>query len=367
MSDEDDLLARFAALRAPTHAVSDVHEGPSSASTIEDSARKAIEEEEELERIANGHFDGGVNLRNCDETEEDELRKRISNLRGSEKALPAGSGSGSGSGYPIYGEKEDIDKEIQEYLNTFEKSSAASDDSESNNQQRDLGQEARSLLRAAKAYLPDNGNGKEGEDNEEEADSGDDDVEDEENEEEILVKALEEAKLDKLHDPVDKNVDDHHHDELSEERPEEVSDELEGLSFPSLPTHIPQDTQDDDDDEEVVDVDEETKRRLNALMGLSPSTARPGQSQGQGQGKTSSKDLPTPKNWNLPGFEMNRDQDTDTWCCICNKDATLVCSGCEDDLYCEECWREGHGVGPGQERGHKVRRFVYKRTAVGAA
>lgn len=70
--------------------------------------------------------------------------------------------------------------------------------------------------------------------------------------------------------------------------------------------------------------------------------------------KRSSK--PAPRS-NLPTYT---DEDIETWCIICNDDATVRCLGCDGDLYCQSCWDEGHrGEDAGfDEKTHKAVAFV---------
>lgn len=81
--------------------------------------------------------------------------------------------------------------------------------------------------------------------------------------------------------------------------------------------------------------------------------------------KSSTPSTPTPK----PGastLPAPTDEDIETWCIICNDDATLQCIGCDGDLYCTNCWMEGHrGEAAGwEERRHKALQYN-KRTGEG--
>ena len=48
----------------------------------------------------------------------------------------------------------------------------------------------------------------------------------------------------------------------------------------------------------------------------------------------------------------------DSWCTICCADATVQCFGCDKDLYCWGCWREGH---MGENAGMEERTHVWER------
>lgn len=57
------------------------------------------------------------------------------------------------------------------------------------------------------------------------------------------------------------------------------------------------------------------------------------------------------------------DEEVDSWCTICNDDATLSCLSCDGDLYCVNCWLEGHRSEDSgyEERTHKAVQYVKGR------
>ena len=57
----------------------------------------------------------------------------------------------------------------------------------------------------------------------------------------------------------------------------------------------------------------------------------------------------------VPGFS---DHDIDSWCIICCANATVKCFGCDGDLYCWGCWREGH---IGEDVGLEEKSHVWER------
>ncbi|WWC87336.1 uncharacterized protein L201_002225 [Kwoniella dendrophila CBS 6074] len=352
MPEDDDLFKRFAALRAPTTTLPDpappLHAAAEKSyqHNIDESARKAKEEDDELERIAEGRFEGiGLGKGNDpDNEEDDELAKRIAKLRGMHSSFAY-------DGRSMDNAADDADDDIEDFLASIA-ATPSHEIKDENTNPSSLVKDAKAALKQAKPHIQDA---------EQDQENSEDDVEDVETEEQILIRALEEARLEKFHEP--SGTLDRQDDQAEDNPSPSTIGGLESLAFPSLPTHIPQ----QQENEGVEELDAETTKRLNALMGLSPSSHKPGQSKSNTTTSASPVSKSTPKQWNLPGFDLNRDEDTESWCCICNKDATLICLGCDSDIYCDECWRDGHGNGDGQERGHRAKRFVYKKQLIGAA
>lgn len=47
-------------------------------------------------------------------------------------------------------------------------------------------------------------------------------------------------------------------------------------------------------------------------------------------------------------------EEQERWCCICVEDAEVKCLGCDGDLYCKRCWREGHPKDDSEMSRHRV-------------
>ncbi|NWX23156.1 ANCHR regulator, partial [Aegotheles bennettii] len=104
-----------------------------------------------------------------------------------------------------------------------------------------------------------------------------------------------------------------------------------------------------DSDEEVAE-EEAIRRVLKQLteeaaldeasgFNIPPDqTTQPGPSQQNLHKKAKQK---APATTALAGADGS-DEDELPWCCICNEDATMRCHGCDGDLYCQRCFREGH-------------------------
>jgi hypothetical protein len=101
-----------------------------------------------------------------------------------------------------------------------------------------------------------------------------------------------------------------------------------------------------------TDIDSALAARFASLS--RPSTTSQADSSSQLPSAPSS--LPTLK----PTKPRHTDEEIDTWCIICLDDATLQCIGCDGDLYCRNCWMEGHtGEDAGmEERRHKAVEYV---------
>jgi hypothetical protein len=192
---------------------------------------------------------------------------------------------------------------------------------------RALEKEAKDALAATNGYL----------DNEDDAtehkEEDDENAEDFETEDEILLRALEEAeqevdqdiKSGKLRSGEEEDgVADENETEqdiiarakalsLNPPRDPSASSSPEPrdsptLSFPSLPTHLPTEAEEED-------FDAEAQARMNMLLGLSGPSTQPGPPRLPTPPKDVGSDRKPGQGWNLPGYKDDMDDDPDSWCC----------------------------------------------------
>lgn len=127
----------------------------------------------------------------------------------------------------------------------------------------------------------------------------------------------------------------------------EGEEDEEGLSLPSAPSNLPEPTE---PSKKSLDFESDIAARMAALSGLSTNTL----------GLPSAPTF-KPSDKPVKGvMKKYTDEEIDGWCIICQDDATVKCLGCDGDLYCAMCWKEGH-MGPDvgfEEKGHKWTKFV---------
>lgn len=158
-----------------------------------------------------------------------------------------------------------------------------------------LSREATAVLRSAAPHVPLD-------ENEEELEGQSNDFE---TEDEIVARALAEAERDRD----SPSILDQHISSISAVSipPTSLSNDAMNSdhAFPSLPNHQPESLEDDGDDEQA-------KEMMSRLMSLSGPAQPPGNVK-----LPSSPKREVGKGWNLPGYDDNRDQDLESWCCKC--------------------------------------------------
>ncbi|KAJ8112260.1 hypothetical protein OPT61_g5325 [Boeremia exigua] len=189
-------------------------------------------------------------------------------------------------------------------------------------------------------------------------DEGDDNSDDEDGEnkkqtleaeaDDVIARIMAELEISKKYDPPSPPPP------YTDRDPEQTSAEKEegddnALSLPSAPTAL----------KEPKDSFDETQAFEDAFTARLAALAGP---------KTDSLGLPSAPSFApsakppkvQSSMQQKLDEEIDTWCIICQDDATLKCLGCDGDLYCRNCWMEGHkGESAGfEERRHRAVEFV---------
>ncbi|KAE8451069.1 hypothetical protein EG329_004741 [Mollisiaceae sp. DMI_Dod_QoI] len=158
----------------------------------------------------------------------------------------------------------------------------------------------------------------------------------------IIARMLDEVKL-------ERSLESKGGDE-SPPMPDSGDEEESALTLPSAPTKLPDPPADSDSSKKSLDFESDIAARMATLRGLGP---------------TNSLGLPSaptfsPSDKPVEGLMKKfTDEELDTWCIICQDDATVRCIGCDGDLYCASCWKEGH-MGPDvgfEERRHKWTKY----------
>lgn len=141
--------------------------------------------------------------------------------------------------------------------------------------------------------------------------------------------------------------------EEQEQEQEQDEEQTPLFSLPSAPSTLPNPPP----SRKSLDFESDIAARLAALSTPLPNpltlpsapTTKP----------TISKSPSPGKNTNTTqGLRRYTDEEMDTWCAICQDDATVSCAGCDGDLYCARCWKEGH---MGADAGFDFKRHQWRK------
>jgi hypothetical protein len=176
----------------------------------------------------------------------------------------------------------------------------------------------------------------------------------------IIARVMAELDISKKYDPPSPPSEDNKNEaDSGDQKNSQASQQNDNdLNLPSAPTALPE-----DDLERTKAIEDAFTARLAALSAPSPSQT---DSLGLPSAPSFSPQKKPPIGSNL---QKRIDDEIDTWCIICQDDATLKCLGCEGDLYCQLCWTEGHrGESAGyEEKMHKVVLYAKKKKTQTAA
>jgi len=188
------------------------------------------------------------------------------------------------------------------------------------------------------------------EDHDEDEEEREKKTEDEETDE-VIARVMAELEISKKYDPPSPLPEDSESDSRDKQQ-EDTADT--GFTLPSAPRTLPQ-----DDFDRAQAIEDDFTARLAALS--APQT----DSLGLPSAPSFAPSNKPPVSTNL---QKKVDDEIDTWCIICQDDATLKCRGCDGDLYCQNCWMEGHrGEAAGlEEKRHKAVLYSKKKKQTAA-
>lgn len=174
----------------------------------------------------------------------------------------------------------------------------------------------------------------------------------------LIARVMAELEISKKYDPPSPQPGDNASDSGDQLNKPNEDTTNDSFTLPSAPTSLPE-----DDFDRAQAIEDAFTARLAALAAPSPSHTTDALGLPSAPSFAPHKKPPVSSN-----LQARLDEEIDTWCIICQDDATLRCLGCDDDLYCQNCWMEGHkGESAGyEERRHKAVLFAKKKVQAAA-